>query len=214
MNSPVFALFILLHFGISCNSANKVVNTPERAKSDHRGFVYPRDGLYLRESGRKGSKVIKLLPMGSEVEIIGKAEKKTTIDWQADYWYHVRAGDGEGWVFGAYLYHIKGRPTSSVEDIYELNGLYLILTSDNRFWLMVSNCEGGGVVEGHVRKIGTRLKLTVENAGPFSKNIELTNVGNSHLKVEEMISLPMHPDWPACGPYVGQTYVRKFSHGS
>lgn len=39
----------------------------------------------------------------TEVEVLERNDDKTTIDNKEDYWYKVKAGSNEGWIFGGYI---------------------------------------------------------------------------------------------------------------
>ena len=59
--------------------------------------------LRLREQASIESPVVTTLWRGYVLEILSKQNRREEIEGETDYWYQVRYGGLQGWVFGSYL---------------------------------------------------------------------------------------------------------------
>ena len=59
------------------------------------------DYLRVREKPKQDSKALEMLWHGNIFEIFTKTGDKEVVDGVVDYWYMIRTGGIEGWVFGA-----------------------------------------------------------------------------------------------------------------
>ncbi len=59
--------------------------------------------LRLRERPTVESTVITTLWRGYVLEVVSKQNRQMVVDDRQDFWYQVRYGGLQGWVFGAYL---------------------------------------------------------------------------------------------------------------
>ena len=59
--------------------------------------------LRLREQSSIESPVVTTLWRGNVLEVLSKQNRREEIEGETDYWYQVRYGGLQGWVFGSYL---------------------------------------------------------------------------------------------------------------
>ena len=59
--------------------------------------------LRLREQSSIDSPVVTTLWRGYVLEVLSKQNRREEIEGETDYWYQVRYGGLQGWVFGSYL---------------------------------------------------------------------------------------------------------------
>jgi len=59
--------------------------------------------LRLREQPVVSAQVVTTLWRGYVLEVLSKQDRREEIEGSSDYWYQVRFGGLQGWVFGSYL---------------------------------------------------------------------------------------------------------------
>lgn len=59
--------------------------------------------LRLREQPAVSAQVVTTLWRGYVLEVLSKQDRREEIEGSSDYWYQVRFGGLQGWVFGSYL---------------------------------------------------------------------------------------------------------------
>ncbi len=118
----------------------------------------------IRKHPTLSAKIVSKLNTGETVEVIGKSDKKQTIAASTNYWYNIKWGDKEGWVFGKYL--SEGTP----EKISEL------IKSETENYENTDHFESGDINVPHSIFIPNKKKKD----SPYMKLNQLYNDRNNH----------------------------------
>ncbi len=108
----IFTIAILSLF-ISCKDDKTVFDIELPATSvlsvQSRWSVINSTHLRLRERPDINSKAITTLWKGYILEVVSQGSKKEILEDEEGYWYQVKYGGLQGWVFGAYLKFFETR---------------------------------------------------------------------------------------------------------
>jgi hypothetical protein len=93
VNIPIFLFLSFYVFAIfSILSGNENV-----------ARVIAQSGAKIRSQPNLKSEKLKVLNFGTEVSILSKSKNQDSIEGVSDYWYKIKDGNIEGWVFGGLL---------------------------------------------------------------------------------------------------------------
>ncbi len=107
MKKIIIFTVIILGLFIACKDEKTVFDIELPATSvlsvQSRWSVINSTHLRLREKPDIESKAITTLWKGYILEVVSQGSKKETLENEEGYWYQVKYGGLQGWVFGAYL---------------------------------------------------------------------------------------------------------------
>lgn len=100
-------LFVISSLFVSCKDEKKIFDIDLPATSvlfvQSRWSVINSTHLRLREKPDLNSKAITTLWKGYVLEVVSQSSIKVTLEGVDGYWYQIKYGGLQGWVFGAYL---------------------------------------------------------------------------------------------------------------
>ncbi len=100
-------LFVISGLFLSCKDEKKTFDIDLPATSvlsvQSRWSVINSTHLRLREKPDLSSKAITTLWKGYVLEVVSQSSIRVTLEDEDGYWYQVKYGGLQGWVFGAYL---------------------------------------------------------------------------------------------------------------
>lgn len=100
-------LFVISGLFLSCKDEKKTFDIDLPATSvlsvQSRWSVINSTHLRLREKPDLNSKAITTLWKGYVLEVVSQSSIRVTLEDEDGYWYQVKYGGLQGWVFGAYL---------------------------------------------------------------------------------------------------------------
>ena len=108
------------------------------------------DNINLRSGPSTKSKRLGMFSMGKEVKVLERSKTKTTIGKNSDYWYKIKHGQYEGWIFGYWITSQKVASASAMKKA--LSGTY---------WMC--NPEGDQCTDGAIYITGSSYTQTIMN---------------------------------------------------
>jgi len=107
MKICLLVLLLLSNLFLSCKEEKSIADIELTATKvlsiQSRWSVINSTHLRLREQPNLNSKAITTLWKGYVLEVISQNTVSETLDNEEGYWYQVKYGGLQGWVFGAYL---------------------------------------------------------------------------------------------------------------
>jgi len=107
MKKSIIIVLVISSLFISCREEKKIADIKLPATKvlsvQSRWSVINSTHLRLREKPDTSSKAITTLWKGYILEVVSQSTISVTLDDEEGYWYHIKYGGLQGWVFGAYL---------------------------------------------------------------------------------------------------------------
>ena len=107
MKKSIIIVLVISSLFISCREEKKIADIKLPATKvlsvQSRWSVINSTHLRLREKPDTSSKAITTLWKGYILEVVSQSTISVTLDDEEGYWYQVKYGGLQGWVFGAYL---------------------------------------------------------------------------------------------------------------
>lgn len=104
----LYLTFIFLTLACSCKPQSQTEISPSVesnaiSKAGNLLYVNSKGGLRMREEANTESKIVILIPNGSQVEELESSSETVEINGKSGRWTKVKFDGNEGWVFGAFL---------------------------------------------------------------------------------------------------------------